>query len=185
MLKQYFLRSTIIFFFCSAFALRSYGQTKEEIIKTIRADFQAINNDKSLSKKTLSNEEIAPAEQLDGGLELTGYYKSKDLVKMVHWVGLSYGNRTREFYFKNNHLFFVYEKFESFVVTKDSASLDHSRTNTSFEGRYYFNDDKLIDQKISGKRILDDGSEDIVKTLLESAKDNRTILNKEKKNKGQ
>src|SRR5262245_30234971 len=79
----------------------SYAQSKTEIIQTIRKDFQAINNDKTLTKKTLDCEEITENVP-DGGCELTGYYKKDSLLKITEWVGLSYGNRAREFYFKNN-----------------------------------------------------------------------------------
>src|SRR5258705_6652554 len=131
--------------------IQSASQSKATIMAEIRKDFQAINADRTLSKKTLSDEEFMENAS-DGGGELAGYYKKGNLVKIVEWLGLSYGNRTREFYFKNNSVFFVYEKFESFAI-KDSAAaeMDHSKVKITFEGRYYFNHDKLIDQKITGK----------------------------------
>lgn len=91
----------------------------------------------------------------DGGGELTGYYKKDTLVKIVEWIGASFGNRTREFYFKGRKLFFAFEKFESFVE-KDNGELDLSKTSTTYEARYYFNSGKLIDKKITGKAGIAD-----------------------------
>src|SRR5258706_8459542 len=79
--------------------LHAGAQSKAVMIAAIRKDFQAINADKTLSKKTLSDEEFLE-NQPDGGGELTGYYKNDTIVKITEWIGLSYGNRTREFYFK-------------------------------------------------------------------------------------
>ena len=156
--------------------LQAGAQSKAVLIAAIRKDFQAINADQTLSKKTLSDEQFLE-NQPDGGGELTGYYKNDTIVKIVEWIGLSYGNRTREFYFKKGQLFFVYEKFESFVI-KDSTEgeIDHSSVTTTFEGRYYFNKDKLIDQKILGKRTFDEGSATVIKQLVAAAKENKKLL---------
>jgi hypothetical protein len=115
---------------------------------------------------TLDDEQINE-DGSDGGAELKGYFKNEKIVKMFHWLGISYGNRIKEFYFKEDHLIFVYEKFESFIQTKNG--LDHSKTKTSFEGRYYFNKGKLIEQKITGKKPLLDKDANIEKELKEEA----------------
>jgi hypothetical protein len=153
----------------------SVAQPRATILAAIRKDFQAINADKTLSGKKLGNEEFLKNTP-DGGGELNGYYKNRNLVKIVEWIGFSYGNRTREFYLKNGKLFFVYEKFESFVV-KDSlnAEIDHSKVTTTFEGRYYINRDKLIEQKISGKRTFNEDSVTI-KELVDAARENARLL---------
>jgi uncharacterized protein YuzB (UPF0349 family) len=119
--------------------LSSYGQTKEQIIRNIRQQFQSINSDKTLKKVSLENEEFLE-NMTDGGGELTGYFKKDSLVKIVEWIGLSYGSRTREYYFRDENLIFVFEKFESFIETRDG--LDHSNTKITFEGRYYFDKKK-------------------------------------------
>ncbi len=162
--------------------MQLHAQTKLELTATIRKDFQEINNDRSLAKKTLDGEEFL--ENIpDGGAELTGYYKNNEIVKAVEWIGLSYGNRTREFYFKNEKLFFVYEKFQSFIIDDSTREMDHSNVKTTFEGRYYFNKDKLIEKKITGKRIFEDESANLVKELLESAKENSSLLKQKKINR--
>jgi hypothetical protein len=156
-----------------------HGQNKAELIKVIWKDFQAINNHTTLKKKILQNEEFL--ENIpDGGGELTGYYKNDSIVKIVEWIGLSYGNRTREFYFRKTQLFFVYEKFESFARNDTTGEADLSKIKTSFEGRYYFHNNKLTEQKTSGKRTFQDELPGIVKELQTAAKENRKLLAQKK-----
>ena len=92
--KPLFLSSVFILFF-----LPSYSQTKEEIIKSIRKNFRQINSDRTLKKISLEDEEFLE-NMTDGGRELSGYFRKDSIVKVFEWVGLSYGNRTREYYFK-------------------------------------------------------------------------------------
>src|ERR1700730_4262101 len=91
------------------------SQVKSDLIKIIHKDFQSINADTTLRKVELEEDEFLENTP-DGGGQLIGFYKENNLVKIFEWIGLSHGNRTREFYFNHNKLFFVYEKFESFVV---------------------------------------------------------------------
>ncbi|MFI5129407.1 MAG: hypothetical protein ACHQFX_05425 [Chitinophagales bacterium] len=178
------IRLSFICFLGTIVVPPSEAQSKTLLITAIRKDFQAINADKTLSKKTLTDEEFME-NATDGGGELTGYYKKDSLVKIIEWIGLSFGNRTREFYLKNAKLFFVYEKFESFVV-KDStvAEIDHSKVTTTFEGRYYFNKDKLIEQKNSGKQSFEETPAAVMVELLNAAKENIRLLNKQVKQPG-
>lgn len=165
----------MICFVTVMFTLKLHAQTKSGIIAAIKKEFQAINADRTLSKKVLSGEEFME-NMTDGGGELTGFYKKDSLVKIIEWIGLSYGNRTREFYLKDNSLFFVYEEFQSFVINDSTGEMDHSKVKTTFEGRYYFNNTKLIEQKITGKRTFGDAATGIAKELLESAIENAGLL---------
>ena len=168
-----------IFIFFLILGSTANSQVKSDLIKTIRKDFQAINADTTLKKVELDEEEFLE-NTYDGGAEMIGFYKENDLVKIYEWVGLSYGNSTREFYFKHDKLFFVYEKFQSFVVDNKTNEIDHGKVRTTFEGRYYFSDKKLIDQKLSGQRTFEDKNHDMVKELLSEAKDNFELLNRKK-----
>jgi hypothetical protein len=129
----------------------SFAQSKDSLIRMIKTNFQTINADTSLKEITLQDDEFLE-EGTDGGAELTGFYKNNSLVKIVEWIGLSTGNRTREYYFKDGSLFFAYEQFDAFVLDKKGEGLDHGKTKTVFEGRYYFNSKKLIEQKIKTKK---------------------------------
>jgi len=157
------------------FCLAGYGQTKDEIINNIRTDFQSINRDTTL-KKILVEDEDFMEQATDGGGELTGYFKNKSLVKIVEWIGLSFGNRTREFYLKENKLFFVYEKFQFFLET--DSGLNHEKFGSWCEARYYFNNEKLISKKITGKYKIADAPS--AAELLTQKKDYLKLLNKKK-----
>ena len=174
------MRFTLLILF-GLFIIHSTGnsQVKSDLIKTIRKDFQTINADTTLKKVELDEEEFLENTP-DGGAELVGFYKENSLVKIYQWIGLSYGNSTREFYFNHDKLFFLYEKFQSFVVNNKTNEIDHGKVRTTFEGRYYFNDKKLIDQKLSGQRTFEDKNHDMVKELLSEAKDYFEIVNRKR-----
>ena len=157
--------------------LNAKSQSKQNLISGIRNEFQKINSNKTLKVHTLDAEEFLENNP-DGGAELKGYFGKDSIVKIVEWIGLSYGNHTREFYFKNQKLIFVYEKFDSFIDEK-SESLDNSKPKKVFEGRYYFNNDKMIDEKLSGKKPLEDGKTNPAQ-LLKDAKEYVKILSEKK-----
>ena len=150
-------------------------QSKQELIKAIREEFQKINSDKKLKLQVLDGEEFLDNVP-DAGAELKGYSRNDSIIKIVEWGGLSYGNRTREFYFKNQKLIFVYETFDAFVFDEKSEEMDHSKTKKVFEGRYYFNNDKMIEEKLSGKKPIDEKSSP--SELLAAAKEDVKILSK-------
>src|SRR5688500_9058333 len=127
-----------------AFIGTGFTQQKADIIKQIKVEFQNINKDKSLKKVTLDNEEFLE-NMPDGGGELSGYYRKGEIKKVSQWVGLSNGNEIKEYYFKNGKLIFVYEKFNSFIFNSTKQELDRIKSETTFVGRYYFNNNKLID----------------------------------------
>ena len=155
-----------------------HGQTHQDIITTARKQFHEINADTSLKKITLDGEEFLDHVP-DGGGELTGFLKGDSIVKIPEWIGLSYGNRIRAYYYKHDKLFFIFEKFESFI--EKNGELDYGRVKTSFEARYYFNNEKLIEQKISGKKPLEDNSTDMSTELQQGAKDKFELMLKKQR----
>ena len=163
-----------------AFAIvnASAGQTKAEQVQAIRKEFQAINGDSTMKKITMENEEFTEQLVTDGGRELTGYYKNGQVRKVRHWVGISHGNEIKEFYFRDGKLIFVYEQFNSFPYDGKKGEHIHSITKTTFEGRYYFNNDKLIDRKITGKKQFEDKTIDPAKALLSEVSEYLELLGK-------
>lgn len=149
------------------------GQEKQTIIKQIRADYQIINADKHLAKRIVEGEDYLDNIP-DGGAELTGYFKKDTLVKIVEWIGLSYGNRIIEYYLKQGRIFFIYERFMSFVTT--DTSMDYSKVKLAFEGRYYFHNDKLIERKVSGKMPMKNDSIDNINDVLSNGKEDIKVL---------
>jgi len=150
-----------------------YGQAKQEAITGIRKQFQAINADTTFKTITLEGEDFLEYTT-DGGCSLTAYLRKDTIVKMVEWIGISYGNRIREYYFGHKALIFVYERFESFVQKEDG--LDYTKTTPTFQGRYYFNKGHLIEQRSDGKRTMTEREEDIEKKLKADAADNIELI---------
>jgi hypothetical protein len=153
----------------------SFGQDKTKLIHEIRTEFNTINNDTTLKKVVLNNENFLQ-HATDGGGQLTGFYKAGQLKKIVSWIGLSNGNETFEFYFKNKKLIFVYEQFNSFVYSDKEQTFRFDTTETTFVGSYYFYDNKLIDQITTGHNRFEDDHIDAEKTLLTEAKENKKLL---------
>jgi phosphomevalonate kinase len=162
-----------------SFITASYGQSKDDQIKAIRKEFTAINKATTFKKVTLENEEFLE-NMTDGGGALTGLYQSGTIRKIHQWVGVSNGIEIKEYYFKNGRLIFVYEKFNSFVYDNKKAQLDQSKTETTFEGRYYFNNLRLIDYVTTGHNRFEDDAIDPEKTLLVEADDYIRLLNNKK-----
>lgn len=152
------------------------GQEKQSIIKQIRADYQIINADTHLTKRKVKGEDFLENTP-DGGAELTGYFKKDSLVKIVEWIGLSYGNSITEYYLKQGKIFFIYERFMSFVTT--DSSIDYSKVKLAFEGRYYIHNDQLIERLISGRKPMENDSIDNINDVLSTGKDDiKALINK-------
>ena len=161
--------------------LTALGQDKARIISDIRKEFKIINNDTTLKKVVLNDEEFLD-HTTDGGGQLTGFYKEGQLRKIVSWIGLSNGNEIFEFYFTNSKLIFVYEQFNSFIYDPKQETLRLDTTERTFEGRYYFNNDKLIDQITTGHNRFENDDIDPQKKLLIQAAENKKLLVSKTKN---
>ena len=172
-------RTKHIFFLLLAtlFLIVSFAQTKDEKIKLIRKKFEAINKDTTLRRVTLENEEFL-VNIPDGGGELTGFYKGKEIKKIYEWIGLSNGIRIKEFYFDKGQLIFVYEKFDSFVFDAQKNEFDFTKTKTIFEGRYYFSNKKLFNRSTKVNKASTTQDESTEEGLLARANENIEVLNK-------
>lgn len=139
-----------------AFCFSVSAQTKEEKITHIKQQFAAINADRSYEKIVLPNEDFVDEQATDGGMEVTGYFKDGKLVKISEFVGVSNGNYITEYYLDADTLIFAFCRFQMFQYT-DSAGFNRSRMgDVVFEGRYYFDRNKLIDKIIKGDKEYDD-----------------------------
>lgn len=148
----------------------SSGQTKADKLLTIRKTFLKINNDTSLRKRTIDDAEEFLGHATDGGGQLVGYFDKNSICKIFATIGLSYGNITDEYYFSNGRLIFVYETEKDFPETDSLGGLDYNKLELVFEGRYYFDNDKLIDKITKGKRRFADTKNNPA-TFITDAKD--------------
>ncbi|TDQ28618.1 hypothetical protein [Tenacibaculum caenipelagi] len=151
------LKKIILFIAFLITPLMSISQNTDDLILKIRTEFQRINSNNQLEKIELFNEEFM-GYRADGGGQLTGYFENNKLVKITEWIGPSYGSLITESYFKDNQLFFVYQKENKFKDILDNSGewigLDASKEETKFEGRYYFDKNILIKQLLKGKRVF-------------------------------
>lgn len=159
--------------------ITTFGQDTTKLINEIRKEFKTINNDATLKKVALNNEDFLE-HTMDGGAQLTGFYKAGQLKKIVRWFGLSNGNEIFEYYFKNQQLIFVYAQFNSFVYDKEQI-IRFDTTEKTFVRRYYFYDNKLIDKITTGHNRFEDDTIDAEKTLLTEANDNKKLLERNTK----
>ncbi len=156
-------------------AQSSNGQSKADKILSIKQTFQKINNDNSLKKKTIDDAEIFLGHAIDGGGQLIGYFKKDSVCKIFVTVGLSYGTIADEYYFNNGQLVFVYEVEKVFPANNSSDGLNHDKLQLTYEGRYYFDNDQLIDKIIKGKRHYEN-KDNIASAFLTTAKDYVTLV---------
>ena len=82
------------------------------------------------------------SEVTDNGQELEGYYRNKELKKIVHSVGLSNTMITTQFYFDKVNLIFVLRK--KFQTIDENGNLRKPKLTS--ESRFYFVNGNVINQ---------------------------------------
>jgi len=172
MILRKFIPLILVITFCS---FTGQSQTDYNTVKKIQQYFQEINSDKNLETVSLENNAF-PENTSDSECKLTGFFKLGSIEKIDERIGVSSGNRFRAYYFNDNKLIFVYERFETFIKNKDGDGLDHKKTKTTFEGWYYFNNNQIIKQEIYGKRTVENNPPDMYLELNETAKKNIRLL---------
>jgi hypothetical protein len=154
------------------------GQTRADKILDIRKTFQKINNDTSLKKRTIDDAEEFLGHATDGGGELIGYFHKDSICKIFATVGLSYGTISDGYYFRNGQLIFVYEVEKDFPETDNLGGLDFNKLDLVFEGRYYFDKDKIIDKITKGKRRFEDRQDNASSFITDAKGYSRLITTK-------
>ncbi|WP_018343677.1 hypothetical protein [Cytophaga aurantiaca] len=126
----------------------TFAQT-DNVVNSIRKAVEQINADKSLTTKTLDNEQFLE-QTTDRGGQLTGYFKNGILVKIVERIGLSSCVDINEYYIQDNKLIFVYAQGKEFKYIDSSATFNSSFQTVTMECRFYFQEDKLLKSVLSG-----------------------------------
>ena len=153
----------------------SSAQTNEQIV-VIHNAVQLINSEKTYDIRNITNEYFVDVknEAADNGQELTGYYKSGKLKKIAYKLGLSNCMKTYEYYFSDSGLIFMFEKESDFPAKSDGSGLDNTKLVPGYEGRFYFENGKLIQTVIKGKERSEEPDKEKfttqLKTLLEDLK---------------
>lgn len=156
-----------------------FGQTEAKVLE-VRSKVQEINTYSNYKIKNLDNNYFVEIkdEVTDGGQDLKGFYKGEQLKKIVYVLGLSYGFMTTAFYFSEEKLIFVYQKQDTYeyLYNNDSGkdANDYTKVRTNFEGRFYFEEDKIFKSLIKGAEIMndwDDKEEELLTTSKALAKE--------------
>lgn len=139
----------ILLIFC--LSVFGFGQN----ISVIRKKVEVINNSKNYVIKKISNDYFVDVknEVTDNGQELEGFYRNKELKKIVHSVGLSSTMITTQFYFDNTNLIFAFRK--KFQTIDDSGNVIKPKVTS--ESRYYFVNGNVINknEKIDQDEVSD------------------------------
>ncbi|MFA6023587.1 MAG: hypothetical protein WC781_05855 [Candidatus Pacearchaeota archaeon] len=147
-------------------------------IKNIQDKVQLIDSEKGYQVKILNNEQFLD-QMTDGGGQLIGYLKDGKVVKIVEQLGLSYAVKTYRYYFSEDQLILVYEKDENFPYNETTQALNYTKLELAFEGRYFFEKEKLIDTQTTGtKRFSEGDNTNIEEFFLKIAKENIGLLTK-------
>ena len=121
-------------------SVSGFGQN----VSVIRKKVEVINNSKNYVIKKISNDYFVDIknEVTDNGQELEGYYRNKELKKIVHSVGLSNTMITTQFYFDKVNLIFVLRK--KFQTIDENGNLRKPKLTS--ESRFYFVNGNVINQ---------------------------------------
>jgi hypothetical protein len=146
--------TTLVLF---AFLPASYGQTKEEIVNNALLSVRLINMDPGLKTIKLENEDFFRTAA-EGGSRMTAYFKGDIICKIEVRSILSYGVSQCEYYLRNSRPFFIYETEEGYPKKDSTGSVDRTLLALNFEGKYTFDNGRLIDKKIKGRKQLEGGT---------------------------
>jgi len=162
---------------------QSYSQNtpdKSAVIAHIKQVYRQVNDYKHYKVVNIDDAEEFLGHGTDNGGSLTGYYKGDSLKKIVLWVGLSNRVVQQEFYFDKGRIVFVYSTDKTYKFNDSTEEFDYSKFDKVITGRYYFNNDKLIDTILSDKE-LEKTKQDDAADFIATGKDYVLMLKAKKK----
>ena len=108
---------------------------------------QEIRNEKDRTDK---EKLVVRKEEVDDGSvgEVSYYYKGNILKKIVSHLYFETGNEYREYYIKNNRVYFIYSKL---ISTEHVIWTDNPKVLGIYETRYYFDSNGKIVRYVDEK----------------------------------
>ena len=108
---------------------------------------QEIRNEKDRTDK---EKLVVRKEEVDDGPvgEVSYYYKGNVLKKIVSHLYFETGNEYREYYIKNNRVYFIYQKL---TATEHVIWTDNPKVLGIYETRYYFDSNGKIVRYVDEK----------------------------------
>ena len=142
--------------FCIVYAMFFLFNTAVYAVAKVNPVIKKIRNEKDRTDKeklTVRKEEVD-----DGAIgEVSYYYKGNVLKKIVSYFDFETGNEYREYYIKNDKVYFIYEKMThtehiiKVMSTGESVRKENPKVLGISEKRYYFDSNgeivRYIDEK--------------------------------------
>ncbi|MES2567898.1 MAG: hypothetical protein V4565_13580 [Bacteroidota bacterium] len=154
-------------------SIKTYAQRSNIQLESILMAHK-IGTDTSLKKIILTNEQFLK-EYTDGGGELIGYYKSKNIERILMKIYVSNGIETINYYFKNENLFFVLETFSTFKWDEKQEKFNRDETTNSYDNRYCIKNDELVCQTMT-KSNRYGNVKDLLSSVKQDSRDNLDLL---------
>ena len=132
----------LLFMLCLfSFNIVMNGATK------VNSVVQEIRNEKDRTDK---EKLVVRKEEVDDGPvgEVSYYYKGNVLKKIVSHLYFETGNEYREYYIKNNRVYFIYSKL---ISTEHVIWTDNPKVLGIYETRYYFDSNGKIVRYVDEK----------------------------------
>ena len=132
----------LLFMLCLfSFNIVMNGATK------VNSVVQEIRNEKDRTDK---EKLVVRKEEVDDGPvgEVSYYYKGNVLKKIVSHLYFETGNEYREYYIKNNRVYFIYQKL---TATEHVIWTDNPKVLGIYETRYYFDSNGKIVRYVDEK----------------------------------
>lgn len=167
-----------LLYFIFLININLFSQKKEAIIKMINIKVDAITKVQNHKTAQLSQEEFMD-HTTDRGADLTGYFEKGKLVKILSWIGLSNYFVADEYFLDNDKLICVHE-VENFFEYNDSTG-EETNTVERFDGRYWFDKNKKIDELLFGNDPYKTNGTDPEKEFLADVKKYIPLLYKKYK----
>ena len=172
------MRTLILILTFFILTISSYGQGLIDKYPDIKNQKIEIDNNSSLNKIKLENEEFLE-QMTDGGGILKGFYDEKNKIRKIEiLVSKSTGVQEYNFYLKNESPFLIIDNFRRFAWNEKSSEFDYTKFDGGFNGIYIFDNRKLIDHISLGHNRFEDDQIDIEETFLDENENYVNLIKK-------
>ena len=133
---------------------------------------QEIRNEKDRTDK---EKLVVRKEEVDDGPvgEVSYYYKGNVLKKIVSHLYFETGNEYREYYIKNNRVYFIYQKL---TATEHVIWTDNPKVLGIYETRYYFDSNGKIVRYVDEKGNINENNSQMREADKELKKEKLSFL---------
>ena len=157
----------LLFMLCLfSFNIVMNGATKvNSVVQEIRNEKDRTDKDKLVVRK----------EEVDDGPvgEVSYYYKGNVLKKIVSHLYFETGNEYREYYIKNNRVYFIYQKL---TATEHVIWTDNPKVLGIYETRYYFDSNGKIVRYVDEKGNIHENNSQMREADKELKKEKLSFL---------